>query len=189
MSESKAQPPEVLTVLKTLGVQQKDVAHAFGVTNTTVSRWVHGVRPIPPFRLHDLWAMASVVREALARGQTTRQALDTYHPTRVEWRTSAFTASWTLPAGTQTADHVWGIETFRHVLMQPGGVEAIALHDATANLDPERQRVVDAVKTAREPSARDLETLRHGYELALHAVYAMQERLAQQPLPEGGVAC
>lgn len=180
--------PAILRLLKQYGIRQQDLVEKFNVSRAVVSRWAHGTKPIPDYRLRDLWALAYLARAHESRtGGAGRDVLPMWTPTRLEWQTNAgreaFTRTWDLPASDAQAMETWGRATFQQVLLQPGGAETIHLHDATVNLQPYVDRVVAAARAGTPPDAFDLETLRHMTEMATVAIAQLQETWAKQPLP------
>jgi transcriptional regulator with XRE-family HTH domain len=183
-------PPDVFTVLKALGISQRHLARALDVPQGRISAWANGKRPVPPFRLHDLWALASVAREDRAAGKTVRHILANWHPTRLVWRTAhgqeVYSEHWVLPAEEGGADEDWGLDVFRRVLLQPGGPEVITLYDAVKNLHPYHAGVVQDTLAGKLPSAADVEMLRQTIEAQVAAIHRLQELIAQQPLEGAG---
>jgi Helix-turn-helix len=177
--------PDVFTVLKALGISQRQLAHKLDLRQGLISAWANGKRPIPPFRLHDLWALASVARQGLAAGKTLRHIVDNWHPTRLVWRTSqgheAFSEGWIIPLDEGSAQEDWGLDAFHRVLFQPGGPQVVTLYDATKNLPPYYGRVVQDALAGKLPSADDVEMLRQTMEAQVAAVHRLQEILAKHP--------
>jgi hypothetical protein len=169
--------PEVFAVLKRYGIRQKDLAGTFDVSEAIISMWARGIKPVPEYRLHDLWALAYLARNAIIAGGSGRDVLLRWSPTGLVWQTSegheAFTQVW----------EKWDRPTFQRLLMQPGGDASITLHDATADLPTYVDRVVAAELAGTPPSADDLEILRHMCEMARAQIFQLQEMWAKQPLP------
>jgi len=76
MSESST--PEVLAWLNMYGIRQADLVQRLGVLKSSVSMWFSGKTPIPTYWIQDLWALATLAREAIEAGGKGRDALSTW---------------------------------------------------------------------------------------------------------------
>jgi transcriptional regulator with XRE-family HTH domain len=75
---TKSSSPKVLALLKSYGIRQADLAQRLGVRKSTVSMWFRGKSKIPAYCRDDLWALATLAREAIEAGGEGRGALATW---------------------------------------------------------------------------------------------------------------
>jgi hypothetical protein len=173
----------VFEVLKRYGIRQKDLAEIFEVSESIISLWARGIKPIPEGRLHDLWALASFARAAVIAGGSGRDACHHWSATAAQggwiWQTS----KGHVPGWGQALRRKWDYPTVLRVLLQPGGSEAATLDGAQAAFQWYVDRVVNAVQAKTLPAADDLEALRQVVEIVRRTVHQLQERVARQPLP------
>lgn len=51
---------EILTLIKSRGIRQQDLANGFGIGRATISNWMNGRRKVPRQYWPDLWALAGL---------------------------------------------------------------------------------------------------------------------------------
>jgi hypothetical protein len=170
--------PEVFTVLKACGIRQKDLAQKLDTPEAVVSMWARGIKPVPLYRLHDFWALASLARAALAAGQSVQEALSSWYPTRQVQRNSAGQTSlatiYHLPVD---RFRLLDLHASNALFQQPGGSTRLALTLISQILQDYLPRVIYNPNY----TAADLEQLRQAFEGGLEAIYLLQEGLARQP--------
>jgi transcriptional regulator with XRE-family HTH domain len=79
--------PEVFTILKRHGLNNSDIARAFGVDRNTVSRWSRGLRTMSQAVQRDLEELAALVSTAAAQGREAHEVL-------AHWRPSVVVTRW-----------------------------------------------------------------------------------------------
>jgi transcriptional regulator with XRE-family HTH domain len=171
---TKSSTPEVLALLTQYGIRQADLVQRLRVPKSLVSMWFRGKKPIPTYRLPDLWELAALARAAIEAGGKGRDALARPPPTTLvnrrqsggktfftsTWHLSSPPDQWPLPETVEDSDRFWlaqGAEVLRP-FARPD-FATLALGAAT------------------------LKDLRQGAEMAVQAIHALQKKLAQMPLP------